>query len=71
MAKVSAQEIRNHESAQRAREGTEGMEQCPGCAPGGLFRRDPRNDLVDGCPSHSTEAYNATCRDSGHAGGQL
>lgn len=67
MAKVSASEIANHESAQRAREGTENLEQCPGCPAGVMYQ----SDLADGCPSHSTETYYATCRDSGSGGGNL
>jgi hypothetical protein len=69
--KVPAREIRNHEAAQRAREGTENLEQCPGCPAGGMFRSDPHNPLIDGCSAHSSATFYATSRDSGLGGGNL
>jgi hypothetical protein len=69
--KVSAAEIRNHESARRDREGTTGLEQCPGCPAGGMYCPDPHDTSVDGCPSHSTANYYATCGDATMAGGNL
>lgn len=69
--KVSAREIRNSEQLRREREGTAGLEQCPGCPAGGMFRPDPHDPDVDGCDSHSTANYYATCRDATMSGGQL
>lgn len=69
--KVSKRETELNEAARREREGTAGLEQCPGCPAGGMFRPDPRDSLVDGCSRHSTAYYYATSGDAGLGGGNL
>ena len=70
MAKVSKRETELNEAARREREGTAGLEQCPGCPAGGMFRPDP-DALIDGCWWHSTAYYNAASGDAGMGGGNL
>lgn len=68
--KVSKRETELNETARREREGTAGLEQCPGCPAGGMFRPDPAG-MIDGCAWHSSAHYYATSGDAGMGGGNL
>ena len=69
--KVTAREIEQNAIMAAQRDGTYGLEQCPGCPTGGMFRPDPYDDMIDGCSSHSSANYYATSRDARMGGGNL